>query len=205
VEANLHNLYISNYNALSPSVYYVTNVSITYPVTCFKEDTQILTLVDGKETYRPIQLLRKGDLVKTFENGYKAIDMLGKSTMSNPGTDERIKDRLYRLTKENYPELSEDLYITGCHSTLVDYITPEERTKLVETLGDIYVTERKYRLAACVDQKAIPYNNAGTFTIYHLALENNDYYMNYGVYANGLLVETTSKRWLKELSNMELL
>jgi hypothetical protein len=28
--------------------------------------------------------------------------------------------------------------------------------------------------------------------------------MNYGVYANGLLVETCSKRYLKELSHMEL-
>jgi len=37
-----------------------------------------------------------------------------------------------------------------------------------------------------------------------LALENNDYYMNYGIFANGLLVETTSKRYIKELSNMTL-
>jgi hypothetical protein len=42
-------------------------------------------------------------------------------------------------------------------------------------------------------------------TIYHIALENDDYYMNYGVYANGLLVETCSKRYLKELSRMELI
>jgi len=29
--------------------------------------------------------------------------------------------------------------------------------------------------------------------------------MNYGVFANGLLVETTSKRFMKELSGMELI
>jgi hypothetical protein len=38
-----------------------------------------------------------------------------------------------------------------------------------------------------------------------LALENNNYYMNYGVYANGLLVETCSKRYIKELSNMTII
>jgi hypothetical protein len=38
-----------------------------------------------------------------------------------------------------------------------------------------------------------------------LALENDDYYMNYGIYANGLLVETCSKRFMKELSSMTLL
>jgi hypothetical protein len=43
------------------------------------------------------------------------------------------------------------------------------------------------------------------YTIYHFALENDNYYMNYGVYANGLLVETCSKRYLTELSNMELI
>jgi hypothetical protein len=36
-------------------------------------------------------------------------------------------------------------------------------------------------------------------------LENENYYWNYGIYANGLLVETTSKRMMKELSGMELL
>jgi hypothetical protein len=29
--------------------------------------------------------------------------------------------------------------------------------------------------------------------------------MNYGIYANGLLVETCSKRYLSELSNMRIL
>jgi len=29
--------------------------------------------------------------------------------------------------------------------------------------------------------------------------------MNYGIYANGLLVETTSKRMLRDLSGMDLL
>lgn len=42
-------------------------------------------------------------------------------------------------------------------------------------------------------------------TIYHLALENESYYNNYGIYANGLLVESCSQRYLKELSNMELI
>jgi hypothetical protein len=38
----------------------------------------------------------------------------------------------------------------------------------------------------------------GDHKIYHFALENEDNYMNYGVYANGLLVETTSKRFMDE-------
>ena len=49
------------------------------------------------------------------------------------------------------------------------------------------------------------YEKEGVHLIYHIALEHADYYMNYGVYANGLLVETTSKRYLKELSDMILI
>jgi hypothetical protein len=60
-------------------------------------------------------------------------------------------------------------------------------------------------LPACVDERAKPYEKAGSHTIYHIALEHDDYYMNYGIYANGLLVETCSKRYLKELSNMILI
>jgi hypothetical protein len=72
-------------------------------------------------------------------------------------------------------------------------------------LEEIYITDNKYRLPACVDERAIVYEKPGTYTIYHLALINNDYLMNYGIYANGLLVETCSKRYLKECSGMDLL
>jgi len=59
-------------------------------------------------------------------------------------------------------------------------------------------------LIACLDGRAEPYTEEGLHTIWHLALEHDDYYMNYGCYASGLLVETTSKRMMKELSGMEL-
>jgi len=95
------------------------------------------------------------------------------------------------------------LVITGAHSILVDnFTTQEQLEKVIEVLGDIYVTDRKYRLPACLDKRTTVYKTPGTYTIYHLALEHDDYYMNYGIYANGLLVETCSKRYLKELSGM---
>jgi hypothetical protein len=56
-----------------------------------------------------------------------------------------------------------------------------------------------------LDERATPYLEKGLFNIWHIALDNNDYYMNYGIYANGLLVETCSKRYLKEFSGMTLI
>ena len=177
-----------------------------YPAApCFLEGSKILALVDGKETYVPVETLRKGDLVKTSKDGYKKVEVIGSSPFVNPGTAERLEARLYKCSKEVYPALSEDLYITGCHSILVDELTEEQRSATKKSLGKIFVTDGKYRLMAAVDERAEPWANAGTYTVWHFALENKDIYMNYGVYANGgLLVETSNLWFMREKSNMTL-
>ena len=171
-------------------------------IPCFKEGTLILT----DRGYIPVQELHKGDLVKTFKNDFLPIDMIGVREIYHKCSDERVKDQLYRLSKEKYKTLTEDLILTGCHAILVDcYRTKEQREKTIEINGDTYVTDNKYRLPACADEKAVVYEIPGVYNIYHLALENDDYYMNYGIYANGLLVESSSKRYMKELSGMALI
>jgi hypothetical protein len=168
---------------------------------CFKEDSKILT----ENGYIPIQDLRKGDLIKTIKHGYVAIDTIAFREVYNPICEERIKDKLYVCTNKEYSEVFEDLIISGCHAILVDRFKEGEREKTSQVLGRIFVTDNKYRLPACVDERAKPYEKEGKTIIYHLALENKDYFMNYGIYANGLLVETCSKRYLKELSKMTVI
>jgi hypothetical protein len=159
--------------------------------------------MEGKDVYRPIETLTTGTLVKTSRDGYKKVVLVGKGTLQNPGTDERIENRLYKCSPEQYPELTEDLFITGCHSILVDSLTESQRQETVKHLGKVFVTDRKYRLMACLDERATPFNSEGTYAIYHLALEHEDGNMNYGVYANGgLLVETCCLNSLRSRSNM---
>jgi surface protein len=167
---------------------------------CFKEGSKILT----DRGYVPVQDLKKGDLVKTLHSGYKAVDIIGKRDIHHDAVKDRIKDQLYTCSSAEYPELIEDLVITGCHAILVSDLNADQRETIMELLGDIYVTEKKYRLPACVDDRASVYEVPGDYTIYHIALENDNYYWNYGIYANGLLVESCSKRYLKELSGMDL-
>jgi hypothetical protein len=176
-------------------------------VVCFLRGSKILVLNEesGKEEYVPIQNIRRGDKVKTYKHGFVAVDSIGTSVLANPGHGRRTKNRLYKLSKNNYSELNEDLYLTGCHSILVNKLTPEVRAKVVEQFKYTYITDGLCRLAACIDERAVPFEEEGDFEIWHLALEHDDYYMNYGIYANGLLVETASKRMMNELSNMVLL
>ena len=174
-------------------------------VVCFLEGSQILCLVDGVETYVPIETMRAGFLVKTSRDGYKKVELIGNGTTQNSGDSERVEDRLYKLSPSNYPELKEDLFITGAHSILVDKITDKQREELTAQLGNIYVTDKKYRLTAMVDERAEPWASEGKYTVWHFALENEDIKMNYGVYANGgLLVETCSINTMRTKSNLTL-
>jgi hypothetical protein len=176
-------------------------VILNSPIPCFKEGSKILT----NKGYVLIENLRNGDLVKTLRDDFKPIVMIGKSKINHYHSSNRSKNILYSCSKNKYPEIFEPLIITGCRSILVDNLTREQNEKVIEVNGDIFGTEGKYRLPVCVDERASIYDIQGIYTIYHLALENEDYYMNYGIYANGLLVESCSKRYLNELSNMELI
>ena len=166
-------------------------------VPCFLEGTPILCQIDGVEQYVAVETIRSGTLVKTSMNGFQAVNRIGYREIYHSGVAD--KDGLYLCTKEKYPELLGDITITGCHSILVDRITEEERLAIIATLDRIFITDNKYRLPACVDQRAVVAPSKGNFTVWHFALENaeSDRY-NYGVYANGLLVESSSIRHMIE-------
>jgi hypothetical protein len=170
-------------------------------VPCFKEGSKILT----DKGYVEVEKLRKGDLVQTSVHGFVPIHMIGYTQLEHLNNSERIKDQLYVCSKNEFPEIDEDLIITGCHSILVDDFIDNQREETEKLLSKIYVTDNKYRLPACLDKRTKVYDLVGTYNIYHIALENENYYKNYGVYANGLLVETCSKRYLKEESKMTII
>ena len=180
-------------------------VQVAGPYPCFLEGTKILCFENNEEVYRSIESLQKGDLVKTIYNGYMPVNMMGTTKLYNPGNDYRTLNRIYKCPKENYPTLFEDLYITGCHSILVPSMTDDqwENTKAINK--NIYVTDNHFRLIACADEKAEPYNEEGFMNIYHIALDHHDICMNYGIYANGLLVESCSIEFLIKYSNLKIM
>lgn len=189
----------------SGSSYSFTSDPINPNSPCFREGTLILCLEDEKEVYKPIEYLRPGNLVKTENNGFVMIEIIGTTLFYNSSSMERDETKLYRCPKENYPELTEDLYITGTHSILVDNLTEEQKDTTIKCLRKLYLTGSKWRLMAFVDSRTEPVEKEGVYTIYHLALHHTISQCNYGIYANGLLVESCSKQYLLEHSNMKLL
>jgi len=154
---------------------------------CFKEGTKILT----DRGYVLIQHLRKGDLIKTVSSGFKKIEHIGYSKIHHNTDDDRVKDKLYRCPMSEYPELIEDLVITGGHSILVkEFKDDEQMEKNKAVFGSTPVIDEHFKLLAFIDDKTKIFEEEGVHTIWHFALENTDEFGKYGVYANGLLVET---------------
>jgi hypothetical protein len=157
------------------------------PIVCFLEGTKILC----KDGSVAIENLQCGDLVKTL-NGYKAIVGIHKNTLVNPGSNERTVNRLYSY--------DDKLFVTGAHSVLVDSLSQEQKEKTAKHLGlifaedveKVFVAENKCKLMAYIDDKAKPWASEGVYTIWHIALENTNENANYGIYANGYLVESCS-------------
>lgn len=124
-----------NYNEYSKSLFFSNIVGYFYSVDvslpCFLKGTKILAVNNDIEQYIKIEDLKPGDIVKTHLHGNKKIHMIGYSDIYNKPTndDSRPKNILYKYTQEKYPELLEELVMTGCHSVLVDGFKEGERRK----------------------------------------------------------------------------
>lgn len=193
---------LSSINHVYDYFYKLYGDTINYSETpCFKEDTKILT----DKGYVAIQDLRKGDMVKTLHDDYKAIAMIGSEEIHHNSKDQRNRNQLFKYSSTNHPEVFEDLVITGGHSVLVDSLHENEEKETKQWINECDMkVDNKCRLLAFVDETCDIYEIDGLHTIYHFALEG-DYHKNYGVYANGLLVEACNQYYLNEHSSMTLI
>lgn len=153
---------------------------------CFNEGTKILcfrAIPEYREEYVPIESLRVGDLVKTFRHGYRRIAMIGKGTMKNDV--QNIWECMYKYG---------DLIITGGHGILYDSLTNDEYHALssIYRAGILQIDE-KYLVFANHSRLFTKMQDANKYTYYHFSLESDgDDYRRFGVWANGVLTETTT-------------
>lgn len=185
-------LYLLSASTPVSTTYYNTyqlSISLADAPICFLKGTYIYT----KEGYKQIETLKKGDLINTFKDNYVAIDTIVEEEMYHNAEKERNKNQLFKLSYPEYPQLLKELYITGAHSILVGKLTDKQKEHIIQDYGKVFATDLFDRLPAYLDEKAKVHEESGTYTIYHLALENENMHSNYGIFANGLLVESLSK------------
>jgi len=167
---------------------------------CFNKGTQILCFKDNKEMYIPVEDLRKGDLVKTLHHGYQAIHKIttGFFTLGRP-----IDMGMYKMKKQG--AMIADLEMSGLHSMLVDEHDPEYAHDVkcqytTQPRRKIYLHEH-FRLQANYSSKFEKMPTKG-YQIYSFALEGDE--IQYPIWANGLLVETTSKQYVASGAMVEV-
>ena len=184
-------------------------LNIEVSTVCFKEGTKIMCRTPDCDRYLPIEQLDDNVYVKTYKHGYKRVKYLLQSKLIN--TDKRSINKLYVMKKTTENKLIEDLYVTGSHALLVDYLDENTLLKMDKLLNKLDIEyERKIddkeKLIACFDKRFKEHNELGLFNIYHLVLENDDNeYTNYGIYANGILAESTDEITLSRMKDFKLI
>ena len=89
--------------------------------------------------------------------------------------------------------LIEDLIVTGFHSILVDDLG-EYDEKVKGIMGYHQKIDDKYLLPSCMSNDFVKLEDNNIYTYYHLTLENDgDDSKRFGIWANGILTETTCK------------
>jgi hypothetical protein len=176
----------------------LTNDSELLDPICFVKGTKILCIQDNSEVYIPIEDLTTDHYVKTYHHGYKKILFIKKFPLINstrrPVTKKQKINKIYKLAKEDYEELFEDLYVNGGHSILVDTLTEEENRINLKLFGGYKKIGDKIRLLSYINQKAIPINDDYRYEMYHISTGKEE-----GIYANGILTESFNLEMAKYL------
>jgi hypothetical protein len=193
---NVYNVYLSlQINNLDNTKQNFTFASIlNNDISCFLSGTQILT----NSGYKNIENLNYSDLIYTVKDGYKKINKIGYNVIYNNPNNSDIGNKLYIYPKILNSEMTDDLILTGFHSILKLSLTKDEKMNVIDFMKHLYFTNNFYRMPICLIKNIIIYKSSGFYKVFHVSLENNDIYSNFGIYANGLLVESCSIRLMKK-------
>jgi hypothetical protein len=170
-----------------------TTNTTTYPI-CYNKGTKILCLTnDLQEDYIPIENIKKGMLVKTYKHGYRRVELIGSGNIINNTNNPECC--MYILPKNG--SMIDNLIVTGGHSLLVDkYPNSFIKDSHSRVLSGNTKIDDKYLLMASLSGGILkPINSNERFTYYHLVLDSDgDDETRYGIWANGILSESVSKK-----------
>ncbi len=195
----------NNESGSTHSIYtYLTDIYVgTSWNYCVNKGTKILSLRNDIEQYIPIEELNKEtDLVKTHIHGFKKISEV-KHMILNNNPDE-FTSCMYIMEKKG--DMIDDLVVSGGHSILEDSYESTEAEKIHKELfgGTLEKIDNKVLVLAGKSSKFRQIKNKEIFDIYHIALEGdeNNEDRRYGIWANGVLTESTYKKILYKSLNL---
>jgi hypothetical protein len=131
-------------------------------------------------------------LVNTYNDGYKEIEIIVKGKLKND--PDCWHNCMYRLVS-NDPKF-DDLVVTGGHGILKRELSKQE----IHADYNWFTYNKRYsiidkmhvqRAAFCKDFVKI--NDTNEYTYYHFSLKSRRKWKRYGVWANGVLSESTFK------------
>ena len=157
---------------------------------CFATGTQVCSVDDvGRDREVPVESLVAGDLVRTHLHGYRYVTATGAREMTNYSPDDNCMHILRRADEGLGAQLTADqLVMTGFHSVLLDPEDPLARAAGGERVDDLQMVR------ACRHPEFERAPDGETFTYHAFVLDNDgDARRRYGVWANGLLVESSSQ------------
>ena len=202
-----YTFYIMNYESANGLFWAYDIIQFTLDIVsspCYLEGTKILCRINNGLSYISIEDITIGTIIKTYKRGYKRVIHIGKCQIKKePIVGTSNLNKLYILEKDKFPKLFQNLYITGAHSILVNNL-PSKVKSLLTFANRVPNIEDKFLLPAFANNKcrlvapeeliySTNTSKSSTYhTVYHLVLENNNKYKNYGIWANGILSETLS-------------
>ena len=190
---------VNVYDATQAEV--VTGTTFSISVQCYLKGTKILTYIDEKEVWVNIENLKPSDLVKTYKNGFIRVKNIGWSQMQN--SIHLNPNKLFKIEKNKLPELTEDLYVSGKHSRLVDELTQEQISSTLKIWSKLQQINDKYLLMACVDDLFTDVKDENIYDMYQIILQSDSASQQYGIYANGLLSESMSIQTFERKKQMK--
>jgi hypothetical protein len=177
---------------------------------CFSEGTKILcyTQLENslicilKEEYRLVQHLKIGNLVKSYLHGYRKVSKIISGSFVNNPNEEGVSNCMYIMKKTEDNGLIEDLTLTRNHGVLVEKLTENEEKKIDK--NNLPVIDNLLSIITADSDKFEKVLDNDIYKYYHFSLDGDgDNDRRFGVWANGILVETPSNNMMDGALNIK--
>ena len=150
----------------------------------FLEGTKITCQTPvGTEVQANVETLRRGDLVKTLNNKFLPVKCSSFITLNTPYSSDY--GCLYQMSDPS-------LCLASRQCTLVDQISDETRLRIISSLGYYNLADGMNKIPAFLDPRFAVVEQSHDLNVWFFSLEAGDKDQTYGIYANGILVESVS-------------